>query len=450
MESDEAHVSEFLRRFRINSAYFICNAYLMSSQSSIRRSFIDGSISTTLAEDVFTIVDAQIAVLNDFLEATNLALTDTGNAIVTDALLSIFRMIFFKQLHYGRTSLFLNDMDSCIARANDFCIMGEKSKIFIEKLSGNDSHLAWKFGTSENNLPEWDIATNLVQEEASKLIDRMNLDSVQASYSVAINIIQAIQQLDIPRELFSRHWEEDLTNNEVATYIVRVYSSYLFDLRSLFVSDYLYQKVLITLARCTICFYLKSFIVKAARTKSSNAWYGNGKKRKDFFRRPRRALMRMTHDIDVFENYFLELSEGMLAIKKIISNEFSMFRSLLLECSSYAVGENSHQNLDNFIIVIHKRTGADSNITRHFLTDVFSLMGNGRLDHCVANSIRNVRDDLDKIKENFQEEKIKNFPTEVTNEGSSFYQVDEMLKEFYAERIFQESIRFCSKIRKRQ
>ena len=67
----------------------------MSSQSSIRRSCIDGSISTTLAEDVFTIVDAQIAVLNDFLEATNLALTDTGNAIVTDALLSIFRMIFF-------------------------------------------------------------------------------------------------------------------------------------------------------------------------------------------------------------------------------------------------------------------------------------------------------------------------------------------------------------------
>jgi hypothetical protein len=406
----------------------------MSSQDSIHRSAIDGSLFTTLAEDVFTLVHAQLALLDEFLVSANLAMTDTGDAIVADALLSIFRILYCKQIHYGRSSLFLRDVDSCIARANDYWMMGEKTNSMMENISEKHyNHLTWKAEKSKRALAEWDIAANLVKQEASNLIDRMNSDAVEASHHVAICLIQVIQQLDIPRELFSRHWEEDLTNNEVAKYIVRVYANYLPDMEHSLVSECLFHKVVITLARCTICFYLKSFIFKASRLRSSNPWYDSD-----------------TYDIEVFQNFFLTLSEGNSALTKIISNEFSVFRLLFLECSNYAVGQNSPDTLENFIIVIHKRTGADSDITRHFLSDVFILMSEKReLNYCVRDSIRNMKDDLDMVKESIEEEKNSDLPAHARNADSAFFQLDEMLKEVYEERILQENTDFCGTLRKK-
>jgi len=447
---EKTPLSDFLQSFRENGAHYISSAYLMSSRDSIHRSVIDGSLFTTLAEDVFTLVQAQLALLDEFLASTNLAMTDTGDAIVADALLSIFRILYCKQIHYGRSSLFLRDVDSCIARANDYWMMGEKTNSMMENISETHyNHLTWKAEKSKRALAEWDIAANLVKQEASNVIDRMNSDAVEASHHVAICVIQIIQQLDIPRELFSRHWEEDLTNNEVAKYIVRVYANYLPDMEHSLVSDYLFHKVVITLARCTICFYLKSFLFKASRLRSSNPWYDGDKKRKEFFRNPRRALMRMTHDIEVFQNFFLTLCEGSAALTKIISNEFSVFRLLFLECSSYAVGQNSPDTLENFIIVIHKRTGANSDITRHFLSDVFILMSERKeLNYCVRDSIRNMKDDLDMVKESVGEEKNNDLPAQARSADSTFFQVDEMLKEVYEERILQENTDFCGTLRK--
>jgi len=282
------------------------------------------------------------------------------------------------------------------------------------------------------------------------LIDRLNLDAVEASHHVAICIIQAIQQLDIPRELFSRHWEEDLTNNEVAKYIVRVYSNYLSDIKHFLVSDCLYHKVLITLARCTICFYLKRFIFKASRIRSSTSWYDNGKACKESFRSPRRALMRMTHDIQVFQNFFLTFSGESTALSKIIANEFSIFRLLFLECSSYALERNSPDSLEDFIVVIHKRTGADSNITRHFLSDVFILMSENELRYCVRDTIGNMKDELDRIKESIEDEKNNNLPAQARNAESAFFQLDQMLKAVYEDRILQENVIFCGMIKKNE
>jgi len=200
----------------------------MSSRDSVHTSTVDGTLSTPLAEDIFTLVDAQLTLLDEFLESADLAMTDTGDAVVLDALLSIFRILCYKQIHYGRTSLFLQDVESCIARANDYWRMGEKTNSMMQEVSEKRyAHLTWNTAKSKNNLSEWEITGNLVEKEASRLIDLLNSDAVQASQRAAIYIIQAIRQYDIPRELFSRHWEEDLTNNEVAKYIVTVYGDYL-------------------------------------------------------------------------------------------------------------------------------------------------------------------------------------------------------------------------------
>lgn len=422
----------------------------MSSQDAVHKSIIDGSLSTTLAEDVFTLVHAQLALLDDYLVSANLVTTDTGDAIVADALLSIFRILCCKQIHYGRTSLFLRDVDWCIARANDYWMMGEKTKSVMQTISEKHyNHLTWKPEESEGTLEEWDCAANLVNQEASNLIDQMNVDAVEASNHAAICIIKGIQQLDIPRELFSRHWEEDLTNNEVAKYIVRVYANYLSDMNRFFLSDFLYHKVLVTLARCTICFYLRCFIFKASRIRSSKSWYDKDKKHKEFFRSPKKALLRMTDDIQEFENFFLSLSKGSVALTKIISNEFSRFRLLFLECSSCALGRNSTEGLKDLIIVTHKRTGANSNITRHFLSDVFFLMSERELNSFLGDSIRNMKDDLEKIKEGLDEEKNKNTPVQAKTKESSFFQLDEMLKAVYEERILQENATFCGTLMKK-
>jgi len=445
---DKTSLSGIIQRFRENNAHMISSAYLMSSQDSVHRSIIDGSLFTTLVEDVFTLVHVQLSVLDEILVSANIATTDTGDALVADALLSIFRMILFRQIHYGRTSLFLCDVDSCIARANDYWRMGEKTSSMIQNVSEKHyNHLTWKAEKSKITLNDWDIAASLVKQEASNLIDRLNSDAVEASHRVAVCIIRAIQESDIPRELFSRHWEEDLTNNEIAKYIVRVYANYLSGMKQFFVSDCLYHKVLITLARCTICFYLKSFIFKASRVRSYNSWYGNGKLCKEFFRSPRRALMRITHDIQVFQNFFLTFSGGSAALTKIISNEFSIFRLLILECSRYAVGQNSSESFQDFIIVIHKRTGADSGVTRHFLSDVFTLMSESELNHFMRDTICNMKDDLNRITETIEEEKNNNFPAQARNAESAYFQLDEMLKTAYEERILQENMTFCGTIR---
>ncbi len=372
-------------------------------------------------------------------------MTDTGDAVFADALLSILRIILCKQMHYGRTSLFLRDVETCIARANDYWMMGEKIDAMMQRLSEkHNHHLTLKPEKSDSTLAEWDFASDLVKQETSKLMDKMNADAVEASNHVAICIMRSVERLDIPRELFSRHWEEDLTSNEVAKYIVRVYTHYLTNMRDVLVSDCLYHKVVITLARCTICFYLKSFIFKASRIRSSNAWYDNRKDRKDFFRSQRKAFLRMKYDIEVFEEFFFALSEESAALTKIISNEFSAFRLLFLECSSFAVGDSSPDFLKDFIIVVHKRTGADSNVTKHFLSDVFILMGEKERNYSVRDCMQNMKDDLDKIKESLGKENDKELPTTQGNGSkSSFFELDEMLKTVYSERMLQEKAGFC-------
>lgn len=440
-------VTDFLRLFRENGAHFISSAYLMSSRDTFSTSIIDGTLSTSLAADVFTLVEAQLTILDEFLEAKDLFMTDTGDAVTADVLLSIFRVICCKQIHYGRNSLFLHDLESCVARANDYFTMGEKTINLMQDITERRySHLVWNVESSETKLSEWDLAANVVEQEASRLVDRLNLDAVHASQNAAIHVIRAIEQFDIPRELFSRHWEENLTNNEVAKYIVTVCGNYLSDIGDALASDYLYHKVVVTLVRCIVCFYTKSFILKAHRVRYSARRRRKGMAFKEFFRSPKRVLMRMTHDIELFEKFFLDVSEGSPVLHKIVTNEFSILGQLLLECSNYATSQSGSENLEEYVIVVFKRTGADTDVTRHFLSDVFMLMRGVDKDCCVRETIRHLREDLDRMKKNIGESRNLSPPVQATKADSAYFCLDEMLKTVYEERILQESATLCGGI----
>jgi len=408
---------------------------------------IDGFLCTTLAEDVFTLVYAQLELLDEFLVSSKLTITDAGEAVLVNVLLSIIRIILCKQIHYGRSTLFLHDLDSCIARANDYWRMGEETSGMMLNVSEKYyKHLTWEGNHLKKGLEEWGFVTSLVKQKASNLMDQLNSDAVVASHHVAVCIIQAVQRSDISHELFSRHWEEDLTNNEVAKYIVRVYANYLSDIKNLFATDCLYHKVLITLTRCTICYYLKSFLLKANRTRRSSSWIK--KNGHEFFRSPKRALMRMKYDMQVFENFFLSLSGENAALTKIVEHEFSSFHVLFFECSSYALGENSAETFRDFIIVVHKRIGTNLDITRHFLSDIFTLMRKSQLRYDVKGVVLNMEQELTRIKQNIEGGEKACHSMQERNDVSSYFQLDEMLRLLYEERILQENATFCGAVEK--
>lgn len=437
--------SDFLRRFRENGAHFISSAYLMSTRGNIKTSPIDGSLCSSLPEDVFTLVETQLALVHEFLETADLSTADSGDAIVADALLSIFRILCWKQIHYGCTSLFLHDLQSCIARANDYCRMGQKTNDLMRNVSGRHyRYLAWENADEGTELPEWNTTNALVQQEASRLIDQLNADSVQASQHAAIRIIQTIEQLDIPHELFSRHWEEDLTNNEVARYIVKVCSNSLSEVNASLVSTYLYQKVVVTLVRCIICFYVKCLVLKADRMKCYYRRRTSRRKRKSFFRSPNRALLRMTHDIQLFKDFFLQISEGSTALHKIIANEFSILSQIVLESSSCALGECKRENLEQFMIVVHKRTGANLETTRRFLSDIFALMSDGNNEYYVRETVNGMKEDLERLKEIIEEREIISCERSQMKSDRAYFRLDEMLKAEYEDRVIQEKSFFCA------
>ena len=495
---------------------------------SLHRSALDDTLSTTLAEDVFTLVHVQLTLLDDFLDTSAWIWTETGVDVVLEALVSIFRSIACQQTQYGCTSVFLyphhnnnnnnnNDnyntgIDSSLARANDYWKMSIQTRnLILEIIPDRYGHLSWTTPTAittedttatNRSVPDWFLTPARIQQEAFRVIDQFTRDAVYASEQIAVQIVQEIERNhDLPRELFSRQWEEELTNNEVAKYIVIVYDRYLSDIQQSFVesSEYLYYKLVTTLVRCTVCYYIKCFIRKADRARqcrsrrSNSTIIGGDGGDGEFFRYPQRAIMRMKHDIEVFQNYFRNIMEGQKsrAFQKVITKEFSILNVVFLECMVYAsridpskniTMDENEKEIDNelhldekLIIVVHKQTGTNLDVTRHFLSDIFLLMNdndngyNNKHKNCriVENTIRNMEDDLNWIKESMdlrdndntaataRYAALENTAAQIggnnndvdssslSSSSSSYYRFDEMLKLIYEDRILQERSIFC-------
>ena len=440
MNIGDTPIDVFLQSFRSSGSEFISSAYLI--QRSVETSTIDGSLYTSLAEDIFTLVETQISLLDEYLEASDLHKTDTGNAVIIDALLNIFRILFVKQTHY-RDSFFSN-VDSCVAAANDFLRMSDKTERLINVLQRRYYYLSWNTSTTKEKLSEWDITTGMVEEASSSLIDLFQKDAVLASQRSAMCIVRAVQWSSIPNQLFSIEWEDEMTHNEVAKSIIRIYNDYLSNLRHLLSADYLYHKVATALVRLTVCFYVQCFVLKADKARRyMNRPGRSNKKNKHAFSSPQRAVMRMTHDVDVFQEFFVDIARDNATLKKVAINELSTLKVILLECMSYATGQNGSDSLSEFIVVVHKRTGADANITRYFLSDIYVLLGSKNQYIAVENKVRNMKPDLDKMTERVEEKRLAGVG-DVSNDGAeTSFRLDKMLLALYEDKILQERLSLC-------
>lgn len=435
VELGETPVDVFLRSFRENGAECVSAAYLMQQTTqSLSRSSTSGTISTTLPEDVFTLVETQLSLLDDYLQSSQLARTDEGDAILVDGLLSILRILYTKQTHY-RDALIL-DMESCLAAANDFQRMGEKIETLISDLSRDYPHLCWDANVTKERLSDWDVSVGLVGSQASHLVDLYGKDAVLAAQRAAIFVMRTIQQSDIPCELFSSRWEDELLRNEVAGSIVRTFDDYLVDMKQYLESDYLYQKVVAALVRATVCFYIQCFVIKAEKARHRKNRSGAT------FHSPKRAVTRIKYDVQAFGDYFREVTDGNEALKRLVMNELSVL-TLLLECMAYAAGQSGTDSLEEFVLVVHKRTGAKSTITRYFLSDIYVLMARKMGEHhLVEQTVRRMKSDLDRVTERVNEKKDAFCLDQVSPETACF-RLDEMLQALYEERILQEQASLC-------
>lgn len=418
----------------------VCNRRI---QHPVHRSTIDGTLYTTLPEDVFTLIESQTNLLDEFLRLSNLSNTPTGDAVAVDGLRSILRIMNFKQMHYRES--FLDDMESCIAASNDFMRMSERAENMMRDARKRYPQLGWDASNNETMLSEWDVTTGLVEQDASKLLDRFGTDAVLASQRAVLHLIHSIHQTDIPLQLFSRPWEDELTHNEVARAIIRSYNDSLLNIRQYLATEYMFQKVIASLVRSTICYYVQCLVLKADRLR-------RGKKAGEVaFLYPARAITRMTYDIQVFRDFFRGLAKHNSTLKRIVDDEFDVF-NVLLECMISASSRGAIDNMDEFILVIHKRTGANSDITRFFLSDIYVLIGNKNEHLLVEKSVRRLQKDLDIITSRMAEKRDA-FPAAAgssagssTTSETSHFRLDHMLQTVYEDRLLQERLSLCGNL----
>jgi hypothetical protein len=440
----ETPLDVFLQSFRNSGSEFVSSAYLLERSIDT----YGGSLSTSLPEDVFTLVDTQVCLLSEYLHSSGLSNTDTGDAVVVDAMLNVFRILHVKQRHYR--DFFLRNVDSCIAASNDFLRMADKAEQVMEDMKDDYAQIFWSGSFSSHkptNLTEWDVTTDLLEQEASHLIDLYQQDAVLAAQRSALYIIESIQQSDIPNQLFSYAWEEEWTDNQVSKEIVQAYAEMLASLEPLIASEYLFHKVISALVRSTVCFYIQCFLMKADKARRHMGRPIRSKTTHSFVNPPR-AVMRMSHDTKVLEEFFLDVAQGNGTLRRIISNEMSLLKVVVLECMSYATGQNGSDTLAEFIVVVHKRTGADRDVTRHFLSDIYALLGKEKKGYLfIENKVNSMKEELDKITLRVKEERQ---PQQAgTSEGDALDSrlfLDKMLKMMYEEKILHEKLSLCGNL----
>jgi hypothetical protein len=436
-------VEEFLFHFREHGSECICTAYLMPR--SLRCNQFSGALSTSLPEDVFSLVAAQTSLLDEYLISSHTLHTEAGDSVLMDGLLSIIRNLWYKQTHFRNT--FLISLESCIAAANDFLRMIEKVDDLLYSMAKRYSHLEWEG-------PKLNVTTSVLRTEAADLISLFASDAVYAAQRTSTFIFQTIQQSEIKQDLFGKEWEDKLVHNQVAVSMVKTFEDYLSDIHNSIDQDFLYHKVVLALVRSTVCFYLQCFIQKADQVRRAKRKLGPGKKaavEQYQFISTSRAICRMTYDIETLQDYFYNIAKESPPLARVVADELSVL-AVILECMWLAVGQTG-DSLEEFIVVVHKRTGANSNVTKHFLSDVWLLMAPSDEQHVIANTVRLMTAELDMVSKRMQEKEAASpwkLPCGISNNNCKDPMVglrlQDMLQSMYQDRILQEKASVCGNL----
>lgn len=357
-------------------------------------------------------------VLHEYLVASKLIRTELGDSVLVDAQLSIVRLLATKQVHFREN--FLLDFESTCAAANDFYRMMESFDELMESLKEKYPHVGWESNPS----------TEILIREASDLLCLYGNDAVYAVQQAHVYVMRDIRQSTIPTDLFSRDWEDRYTHNEVALSLVKTVEDYLFDFYNFLANEFLYRKVVSNLIRSVVCFYVQSLLHKADQMRRFR------RRNKHGFDNRMRALCRMMYDIQVLQTYFFNLAQQLPSLARVAESELSVL-IVLHELLGMAAGAANVSSKEEFIVVLHKRTGGDVGVTRHLMRDVW-LLG------APKSRRREIEDTLSLMNAELQmlSMRMAEFP-DSKKDPLRGLRLEETLRDLYQDRILQERNSLC-------
>lgn len=354
-------------------------------------------------------METQRSVLWNFVQQNK-----CNDSIFQEGILFILESLRDHQIHHR--PIYLTTLQDACAAANNFLRMSERMEGFVRDLVPIMMQ-------PDDVLP--------LQNAGEALVNQFSQDAVLAAERAQIFILRDVQQqTTIPKDLFGRRWEDDWTHNQVVAALLQLFDEYLAKIERYLANPYLYDKTLLISSRGIICFYIRCLLQKAegiARSRNRPHEFLKAQQHQPF-KSPKRALRRMMDDIGMMREFFQRKTADNVPLTRMIRSELNTLE--LIHDVLVATHEDP-DSIESFIVVLHKRTGADALVTRHFIGDLWCLVVPPRQKtSCVARTLNALQPDLQMVTTRMQER--SQAPAEL-----SFVRLDEMLKVMYEDRIAQ-------------
>jgi hypothetical protein len=400
----------------------------------VHESNTSGAITTTLCEDVYSVVNFLIEAIDEYLVAGNILGTEVGNTVLLEAVNLIIRNLGLKQIHFREK--FLKEMESCCAAANDFYRMMEHAEDVMVSLHRRYNRLEWT---------EEDPRVATINQEVDNLLHIYSNDAVYAVQRAHLFVCSTIQQSTIPKNLFSLDWENKFTHSEVAMSLVKTMEDFLEDFHSFLSNDFLYQKIVAALVQSVVGFYVRQLVQKADNLRrQARQGYAPTGFSTDVdevpFGNVARAHSRMMHDKETFQKYFHQLVCDTPSLSKTVEESLGILE-VIHECLGIAIGDADVSSMERFIVVVHKRTGSIIEVTMCLLSDLWMLVTDADKERLYLELLTKMEQELELISA-----EVRVLPSPSASCPLKGLRLDHMLKEFYMERIVQESDLLCGGI----
>lgn len=439
-------LEEFASRFKQHSTDSIRNAYEV--ESSVKRSDVTGALSSSLAEDVVSLCYLQWNMLQEYCITTIIYDTPAGNELFREGMHHIARSV--RLMHTCKLPLLWTSLSSCCRAANDFSRMADKLEVLWCKMCVQHPFLQAQNSSDDKTDPDDDDddddKTTAQQpgvadlaKEWNQLVNQLVCDAVASAERAQVFIMRDINRnTTIGSDFFSTAWERDLTHNEVMLQLIQLTDGYLSDIRSCLVNEHLWCKALLTTCKGIVCFYVRCLVEKAdnvsRRRKNRDRLTQKGERKP--FLVPNRALRRMWDDVNILRDFFLQKADGNPTLTRMLANEM-----YILEVIHECLDSDDEHSVESFIFVIHKRTGADALVTRHFLGDLWLLVAHKQGKVQIDKMVSMLQSDLRLVSSRIQEEAI--LLDKAKRNDMSFVRLDEMLRTMYEDRIAQGMLPAC-------
>lgn len=146
----------------------------------------------------------------------------------------------------------------------------------------------------------------------------------------------------------------------------------------------------------------------------------------------------MMYDIEVLRSYFQNLVSQLPALDRLVEDELSVL-VVVHESLSVSIKETNTAALEELIVVMHKRTGANANVTRFIMQDLWLLAARQKQRRDLSDVLLNMEGDLKLLSQHLQED-TKEHAMQQQRDHLPSLRLPEVLVEFYEQRVISEHL----------